>query len=325
MRESAFVKANISKWEKFESSIKSTEQKDPDELAALFIQLTDDLAYARTNYPQSDVTVYLNNLSTKVHLYIYRNKKERKNRFANFWKLELPEIFWNHRKEFAYSFIIFFLSAIVGAFSAAQDQSFVRLILGDEYVNMTLRNIELDRPLGVYAEMDQFPMFLYITFNNVRVSFIAFATGILSALFTGFVLFRNGVMLGSFQYFFYQKGLLLTSVLTIWLHGTIEIISIVIAGGAGIIMGNAWVFPGTYSRLFSLKKGAITGAKVVLGLVPLFITAGFIESYVTRLFDMPILLKAFIILSSLTFMIWYIIIYPRKLYRNELHTSDSIL
>lgn len=325
MRESAFVKANISKWEKFESSIKSSERKDPDELAALFIKLTDDLAYARTNYPQSDVTVYLNNLSTKVHLYIYRNKKEQANRFANFWKLELPEIFWNHRKEFSYSLIIFLLSAIVGAFSAAHDQNFVRLILGDEYVNMTLRNIELGRPLDVYAQMDQFQMFLYITFNNIRVSFVAFATGILSAIFTGFILFRNGVMLGSFQYFFYQKGLLFTSVLTIWLHGTIEIISIVMAGGAGIIMGNAWVFPDTYSRLTSLKRGAITGAKVVLGLVPLFILAGFIESYVTRLFDMPIILKAFIILSSLAFMTWYIIIYPRKLYQNELHTSDPVI
>ena len=49
--------------------------EDPDELADLFIQLTDDLAYARTNYPKADVTVYLNNLSTKVHQYIYRNAR----------------------------------------------------------------------------------------------------------------------------------------------------------------------------------------------------------------------------------------------------------
>ena len=129
-------------------------------------------------------------------------------------------------------------------------------------------------------------------------------------------------MLGSFQYFFYSKGLLLTSLLTIWLHGTIEIISIVMAGGAGIIMGNSWAFPGTYSRMVSLKNGAKTGAKVMLGLIPMFITAGFIESYVTRLFDMPDFLKAMIILLSLAFMVWYIIIYPRQLFNHELHTTD---
>ena len=322
MRESAFVKANINKWEKFESLIQAGGQKDPDELADLFIQLTDDLAYARTNYPKADVTVYLNNLSTKVHQYIYRNKREQANRFGLFWKRELPEIFWKHRKAFGYSLLIFIVSSIIGAFSAAQDETFVRLILTDSYVNMTLRNIEQGTPLGVYAEMDQFLMFLYITFNNIKVSFIAFATGIGTAVLTGFILLRNGIMLGSFQYFFYSKGLLLTSLLTIWLHGTIEIISIVMAGGAGIIMGNSWAFPGTYSRMASLKNGAKTGAKVMLGLIPMFITAGFIESYVTRLFDMPDFLKAMIILLSLAFMVWYIIIYPRQLFNHELHTTD---
>lgn len=322
MRESAFVKANIKKWEKFESLITTKAQQDPDQLASLFIELTDDLAYAQTHYPNSEISLYLNTLSTKVHQYIYRNKRQPKNRLANFWKVELPEIFWNHQKEFAISLIVFVFSAVIGAFSAAYDDSFVRLILGDAYVNLTLQNIADGEPLGIYAKMDELPMFFAITFNNIRVSFIAFTLGIIGSLGTGFLLFRNGIMLGSFQYFFYQKGLLMTSVLTIWLHGTIEIISIVMAGGAGLIMGNAMLFPGTYSRLTSLKKGALTGAKVVLGLVPLFIIAGFIESYVTRLFDMPVGLKASIILASLVFMVWYVIIYPRKLYRNGISTTD---
>ncbi|WP_305982364.1 stage II sporulation protein M [Roseivirga thermotolerans] len=322
MRESVFVKANISKWEKFESLISSKEKKDPDELASLFIQLTDDLAFARTHYPKSDVTSYLNNLSTKVHQDIYRNKKERKNRFVRFWKYELPEIFWAHRKEFMASFLFFLVSCIIGAFSAAQDQSFVRLILGDTYVNLTLDNIEKGEPMGIYGSMAQTDMFFAITFNNIRVSFVAFAFGIACSVGTVYLLFRNGVMLGSFQYFFYSKGLLLTSVLTIWIHGTIEIISIIMAGGAGLIMGNSWMFPGTLPRLHSLRQGALKGAKVVLGLVPLFIIAGFLESFVTRLFGMPNVLKATIIVLSLISMVYYIILYPRKLYKNGVFTSN---
>ena len=170
--------------------------------------------------------------------------------------------------------------------------------------------------MGVYESASRLDMFVGITFNNIRVSFIAFAFGLLFSVGTGIVLFRNGVMLGSFQYFFHTKGLLLTSVLTIWIHGTIEIISIVMAGGAGLIMGNSFLFPGTYSRMQSLQKGALTGAKVVLGLVPLFIIAGFLESFVTRLYDMPNILKAAIILGSLAFMVYYIIIYPRRLNAN---------
>ncbi len=316
MRESAFVKANIGKWEEFESLIATKVKKDPDQLADLFIQLTDDLSYAKTHYPKSEVTQYLNNLSTKVHQYIYRNKKERSNRFVEFWKLELPLIFWQHRKEFLYSFLFFLGACIIGAFSAAHDDNFVRLILGDQYVNMTLNNIERGVPLGVYGEMAQTDMFVLITFNNIRVSFIAFALGIVASIGTVYALFNNGVMLGSFQYFFYSKGLLVTSLLTIWIHGTIEIISIIMAGGAGLIMGNSMLFPGTYTRIESLRRGALTGAKVVLGLVPLFIIAGFLESFVTRLFGMPDFVKALIIFGSLAFMIYYIILYPRKLFKN---------
>lgn len=310
------MKANISKWEEFESLIAAKVKKDPDQLADLFIQLTDDLSYAQTHYPKADITVYLNNLSTKVHQYIYRNRKERKNRFAEFWRRELPRIFWEHRKEFRAALLFFVAACLVGAFSAANDNAFVRLILGDQYVNMTLNNIEKGVPLGVYGEMGQSDMFVYITFNNIRVSFIAFALGIVASVGTVYALFNNGVMLGAFQYFFYSKGLLVTSLLTIWIHGTIEIISIIMAGGAGLIMGNSMLFPGTYTRMESLRKGALTGAKVVLGLVPMFILAGFLESYVTRLFGLPDFVKALIIFGSLAFMIYYIILYPRKLFKH---------
>ena len=316
MRESAFVKANISKWEEFERLIATNAKKDPDQLADLFIQLTDDLSYAKTHYPKSEITVYLNNLATKVHQSIYRNKKESKNRFVSFWKYELPEIFYEHRKQFLYAFLIFGLSVAVGAFSAANEDSFVRLILGDAYINMTLENINSGEPMGVYGTMAQVDMFFAITFNNIRVSFLVFAAGIVLSIGSGILLFKNGIMLGSFQYFFFTKGLLLQSVLTIWIHGTIEIASIIIAGGAGILVGNSFLFPGTYSRLESLKMGASKGMKVIVGLIPFFILAGFLESYVTRLFGMPDILKALIILASLAFIIFYVIIYPKRLYKH---------
>jgi uncharacterized membrane protein SpoIIM required for sporulation len=316
MRESAFVKANISKWEEFERLIATNAKKDPDQLGDLFIQLTDDLSYAKTHYRKSDITIYLNNLATKVHQSIYRNKKESKNRFISFWKYELPEIFYEHRKQFLYAFLIFGLSVAIGAFSAANEDSFVRLILGDAYINMTLENIDSGEPMGVYGSMAQIDMFFAITFNNIRVSFLVFAAGIVLSIGSGILLFKNGIMLGSFQYFFFTKGLLLQSVLTIWIHGTIEIASIIIAGGAGILVGNSFLFPGTYSRLESLKMGASKGMKVIVGLIPLFIIAGFLESYVTRLFGMPDILKALIILASLVSIIFYVIIYPKRLFKH---------
>jgi uncharacterized membrane protein SpoIIM required for sporulation len=96
------------------------------------------------------------------------------------------------------------------------------------------------------------------------------------------------------------------------LHGTLEISAIIIAGGAGLRMGNSILFPGTYSRMESFKMGAKDGLKVVMGLMPIFIMAGFIESFITRYSNMPLVLKILIIALSLAFVIFYFIIYPQR-------------
>ena len=71
-------------------------------------------------------------------------------------------------------------------------------------------------------------MFLGITINNIRVSLMAFVLGIFLGIGTLFLIMRNAIMLGAFQYFFYDKGVLWESVRTIWIHGTIEISVIII-------------------------------------------------------------------------------------------------
>ena len=322
MREAAFVKQNERRWEQFESLLRQPGSADPDALADYFVRLTDDLAYAQTHYPQSNTARYLNNLAAQVHQAIYRNKKEDRGRVARFWKVELPQLYYEARRPVLYAFLIFVLSMGVGALSAAHDDTFVRLILGDAYVNMTLSNIERGDPMGVYKDMQQSDMFFAITFNNVRVSFLAFVLGLLASVGTGFMLFYNGVMVGAFQYFFYQKGLLLTSFLTIWTHGTLEISAIVLAGAAGLVMGNSLLFPGTYPRGESFRRGARRGLKMVIGLVPIFITAGFLEAFVTRLTEWPMAAKLAIIGSSACFIVYYFIIYPSKLNQHGTEPKD---
>jgi uncharacterized membrane protein SpoIIM required for sporulation len=324
MREAAFVRQNEEKWEALEQAIISGKSLlKPDELADFFIQLTDDLGYAKTHFPQSNTTIYLNNLTAKVHQAIYRNKKEDKGRLLRFWRYELPQVMYESQKPLLYSFLVFLTACLIGAVSAAHDESFVRLILGDSYVNMTLENIDRGDPMAVYKSMGRGDMFFAITVNNIKVSFMAFSMGVLLSLGTGFVLLQNGIMLGAFQYFFYQQGFLLPSFLTIWIHGTIEIASIIIAGAAGLVMGNSILFPGTYPRMESFKKGAKKGLKIVIGLVPLFIIAGFLESFVTRLTDWHWVPRLGIIVASAFFIIYYFVLYPIKLQKHGNRAEDK--
>lgn len=317
MREALFVKQNTAKWKHFDEM----KQANPDELADRFIEITNDLAYSKTFYPNSKTTAYLNGLASKLHQSVYKNKLEKTNRFVQFWKTELPLIFYQNKKQIFYAFIFFIISCAIGLISAKYDDTFVRLIMGDRYVNMTNENISKGDPFGVYKQENSILMFIQIAANNIYVSLITFVMGVLLSFGSIVFLFRNGVMLGSFQYFFFSKGLGIQSVLVIWIHGTLEISAIVLAGAAGLILGNSILFPKTYTRMASFLKGGKDGLKIVIGLIPIFIVAAFLESFITRHTEMPIWLSGFILLSSAAFIIWYVVIYPIKIHKKLIHLN----
>src|SRR5690606_22974265 len=154
----AFIKQNKEKWLEFEKSLYKTSEKKPERLAELFIQINNDLAYAQTYYPKSNVIKYLNAIAVTAYHKIYGQKKKDLG-MASFWNFEIPMIMYQYRKYFYFSFAIFLLMVIIGAFSAHYEPEFVRSILGDRYVNMTKQNIENGDPLAVYNNETQFEDF----------------------------------------------------------------------------------------------------------------------------------------------------------------------
>ncbi len=313
MREASFVNKNKEKWQLFEDVLSNKKQISPDKLSDLYIEITDDLSYAKTFYSNSNTEEYLNSIASSAHIKIYKTKKEGKNRLVQFFLKEFPLEFYHYQRQLLIAFMVFAFFTLVGAFSVSKDIDFVRLILGDSYVNMTLENIEKGDPMAVYKKSNETEMFLGITINNIKVAMYAFLFGILFSVGTLFILMQNGIMLGSFLYFFYEKGLFWESSRTIWIHGTIEISVIIIAGCAGMVLGNGLLFPKTYSRLESFKRSIKAGLKIMVSTIPFFIVAGFLEGFVTRHTEMPDWLAILIIVSSLAIIIFYYIIYPIQL------------
>lgn len=310
MRQGIFVSQNEAKWRDYEEKLKTIHSLPADELSRLYVHLTEDLAYARGKYPGTSLVQYLNGLTVKVHNAIYKNKPETRSRFVTFWTEEVPAEFARAYPFIGYSFLILLLGALTGALSAANDETFIRLILGDGYVDMTLQNIENGDPMGVYSSMSGDVMFFAITVNNIRVALLAFAMGLFFSLGTGYVLFQNGIMLGAFHYLFFKHGFFDETILTIWIHGTLEISAIIIAGAAGLMLGNGILFPGTYPRMVAFRKGAKRGLKIVVSLIPFFIVAGFFESFITRHTEWPLAVKIFIILASLSVTVFYLFLLP---------------
>lgn len=317
MREVIFIKKNKSRWDQMENYMSGREKLSPDEIADNYILITDDLSYAKTFYPESELIPYLNGLALQTHQKLYSTKKEKRSRIKTFFTEEVPQAVLNSHKELGYSLIIFIIACGIGFFSALTDETFTNLILGDRYVNMTIDNIEKGDPLGVYGDSSEAPMFFSIGTNNIRVSFLVYVFGIFTSIPVGFILLSNGVMVGAFMSFFINKGMGWLSFSTIMIHGTLELCAIVIAGGAGLALGNSFLFPGTYARSYSLRRKGKDSLKIVMGLVPVFVAAAFIESYVTRhYFVLGSIGRIVIMLLSLAFIVWYFVILPLKLERN---------
>ena len=136
-------------------------------------------------------------------------------------------------------------------------------------------------------------------------------------------MFKNGVMLGVFEHLFFKHNLGAQSILVIWIHGTLEICSVIISGCAGLLLAKSFLFPGAKKRLDSLKNGAKDGIKIMVTLVPVFLVAAFLEGFVTRHTEMSIILSLLILSSSLAFIIGYFIVYPNLLYKKGYRLTED--
>jgi uncharacterized membrane protein SpoIIM required for sporulation len=311
MREVAFIKQNKEKWLAFEEAIFGKVKKNPDELASLYVHLINDLSYSQTFYPKSKTTVYLNYLASKTYQRIYKTKRQETNRFVNFFSTEVPLLVYEYRRYLIYAFILFFACVGIGVLSAHKDDSFSRLILGDYYINMTLENIKNGNPVAVYKSGSNWGGFVGITANNLYVGIRCYIWGIFGGIGTFWILIQNCIMLGTFQYFFFQEGVFWESVRGIWIHGSMEIFAIVIESAAGFILGASILFPKTFSRIQSLKIGFKNSFKIFLSTIPFTFAAGFLEGFVTRYsLEMPNWLNIFIILFTLSLISFYYLIFP---------------
>ncbi|WP_426275750.1 stage II sporulation protein M [Chryseobacterium sp. S-02] len=327
MREVYFIKQNKEKWLGIEQVIQGKIKKNPDDLSSLYINLINDLSFAQTYYPKSNTTVYLNHLSSQIYQKIYKTKRVEENRITYFFKTEVPLLVYQYRRYLLYAFLFFILFTSMGVISAIYDKDFTNIILGEDYVNMTIENIKKGNAVGVYQSGSTWGSTIGIIFNNIGVGAKLYLYGIFGGIGTLFALLSNSIMLGSFQYFFSEYGALQDSARGIWLHGVFEIFSMVVEAMCGLILGASILFPKTLSRFNSCKIGFRDSFKIFLSTVPFTICAGIIEGYITRhALNMPLILNIIIIFGSLAIIGYYYFVYPYIVNKKiNKHIHDAVL
>lgn len=312
MTEVKFIQSNLEKWRDMEQICEHAATAAPEELAAAYQELCTDLAFAQTHFPEARITTYLNDLTLALHVQVYQRRVDFWQKVKDFFTREVPLTFFRCRRYLAISLAVFLLGMLIGIGSQIGDPQYANDILGKYYVNMTLENIKNGEPMAVYNTDFESDAFFGITLNNLMASLVTFVGGVLTFFGTGASLMYNSVMVGCFQTFFFQHGVGYESVLAIWLHGTIEISTIIIEGAAGIRFGIGWLFPGSLTRKAAFRRSAKDGLKMCLGGAPLVVLAGFIEGFFTRHTEWPDALRLAVIVLSLLLVIYYVVLLPRK-------------
>ncbi|ATL46411.1 hypothetical protein COR50_04040 [Chitinophaga caeni] len=319
MRESLFIKKNLARWKSYEQEV----SQDPDEMAERFTTIVDDLAYSKTFYSYSKTTQYLNGLAAGMYQSIYSTPIKEPGRFKKLLMYQVPLIVAKYKKVFLFAALLFMSICMLSAFSASVDDTFVRGVLGDNYVNMTEENIAKGDPFNVYKDSNELMMWVQIANNNLNVALSSFVMGVLLGLGSLYILVNNAFMVGAFQYFFFAKGLGMASVLVIWIHGTLEISAIIISSAAGLILGYNLLFPGTLKRVEALKRAAFEGLKIMFTIIPIITLAAFLEGFVTRHTEMPVFLSTSILAISFVIIIGYYVIWPIQLVRKGFSLDEK--
>lgn len=245
------------------------------ELALLYRQAASDLSALRQDPSSRARAAQLNQLLARAHHIIYSGKKTSLRTLLIFLRDEYPAIFRQQLGYVAGSLGISVGCGLLGMAITSARPEFMRHFLGPamlqtmERHQMWTHSIVSIAPMATSAIMT----------NNLSVSFVTFAGGILFGLGTLFYLFVNGMMLGVIGAACHQYGMSMDLWSFVAAHGALELPSIIIAGAAGLRLGGGMLFPGELRWRDSVARGGIEATRLVSGVIPLLVIAGCLEGF----------------------------------------------
>ncbi len=263
-----------------ERNIKGLSPQDVETLGRLYRAVTSDLALAQRDFPRHKITQYLNRVVARAHAIVYRGEALAFNRLLDFGLRGFPRLF---RETMVFSVIaaLFLLvPALVSGFSiAARPENAVWMLSPNaQRLIPTVQDKELwiDIPVNERPYASSF-----IMTNNIRVSFIAFGSGVTGGLLTIWILVSNGFDLGGLLGLTAHYGVGFDLATFVIGHGVIELSVIFMAGGSGLMLGWAIIHPGLQRRRDALALAARKAVRLLLGAVPMLVIAGTIEGLIS--------------------------------------------
>ncbi len=308
-------------WQKLEELLKkvdssglgSLDRQGLTELGRLYRATSADLSRARALKLNSELQIYLNNLVVRAHNQVYQNKQSRLSDLFLFFLHGFPRQFQTNILYVLTAFLLFLLPGLGCYREALYDPNFgqLEIVPGQSLVSEELYHMIENRQMWTDSVQDSSPAVAgLIATNNIKVSLLAFATGITFGIGTVYVLIMNGMSIGTVFGVCQDYGMAHRLAAFVAGHGVIELMAIFISGGAGLMIGGAMLFPGQLSRRDSLKKVARPAMELFAGTVLMLLVAGTIEGFVSPRTDIGADVKYMVSAATAAMLTLYLLV-PR--------------
>jgi uncharacterized membrane protein SpoIIM required for sporulation len=262
------------------TNLRNLSTQELDELGLLYRSITSDLALAQRDFPNQQVTHYLNQLVGRAHSLIYRSKPLRWQQLVHFYRSEFSQLY---RKLLPYTlaaFVLFFLPAIAAFLAVAGDPQWIYVIEGPDIAGLVSQVEEGELWTEIAPGVRSAAAGLIMT-NNIQVMFLTFAGGMTAGIMTLWVLISNGMHLGAIFGLLQVHHLAGGLAEFIIAHGVVELSVIFLAGGCGLYIGDGLLRPGLASRRDTLLQRTRISVQLILGSVPFLVIAGLIEGFLS--------------------------------------------
>ena len=244
-------------------------------MALLYRQVAADLSVLRQDSTSRTYALHVNQLLARAHHIIYSSRKTNLLTLFRFLKDEYPVLFQRQIGYVVASLVVSTAWGLLGAALTNARPEFMRHFVGPAMIATMERHQMWTHSIVSVAPMETSA----IMTNNLSVSFMLFASGIVFGLGTFWYLYVNGMMLGVIGAACHHYDMSVALWSFVAPHGALELPSIIIAGAAGFRLGHAMLFPGALRWKESVARGGIEATQLVSGIIPLLVIAGCLEGF----------------------------------------------
>ena len=285
--------------------------------AAQYREVAADLARARTYQLDTRVIEYLERVVSAGHNALYRARGKERTPIMHHVLRDFPAAVMESWQYVLLAFLLFAVPAVVGYVMIRERPALAEEIVSPVMVSRAEQAAARQADGRGYAETgaEARPVIAAaIITNNIQVSFGVFVGGLTGGLFTAWLLFANGMMLGLgmglFQNF-HALGYLMTFIAG---HGVLELTAIFISAGAGFRLAKALIAPGDRTRRDALVVEGKIAVRMIGAVVTLLAIAGTIEGLLSAS-DAPAVWKFGVSAATTVLLVLYLLSGWRQLKR----------